>query len=230
MPVKLAQKYCLIYALLSNFYEVSTQVQLHRRSKDFVGKFHYLLPQLRNIVQVHYMLISKKAIKKQVCGVLKSFESFRARNSRGQILKRTRFCSKKKKKVKKKLRMASVFFFLHNSRFCRVKQMMFIMQEQIVKRRLSTAPPNISRFCLSLIRLMTTKNKQVTAVCGRDKFTFEDRRKLTVLGSSCLSMKRAASLFYLCSCMYCTMQCADSLHAYRESKNQVVHEICKRLN
>ena len=50
MPVKLAQKYCLIYALLSNFYEVSTQVQLHRRSKDFVGKFHYLLPQLRNIV------------------------------------------------------------------------------------------------------------------------------------------------------------------------------------
>ena len=64
MPVKLAQKYCLIYALLSNFYEVSTQVQLHRRSKDFVGKFHYLLPQLRKIVYyVHYMLISKKAIK-----------------------------------------------------------------------------------------------------------------------------------------------------------------------
>ena len=43
--------------------------------------------------------------------MLKSFESFRARNSRGQILKRTRFCSKKKKKSKKKVTHGLGFLF-----------------------------------------------------------------------------------------------------------------------
>ena len=55
MPVKLAQKYCLIYAPLSKFYEVLAQVQLHCRSKDFVGKFRYFLAYLtkQGTTQVH---------------------------------------------------------------------------------------------------------------------------------------------------------------------------------